>query len=164
MYPFARCTTLGEKQKVCNVVNWLQTSIMHRSMLVANSYYLDSASRQNLHYASNVFQSGQIGLRIFKIAWEVWEIQCCCKGIHCTALEQRLQYGCQTVMSNPFKVNNVQSSPPTCRQHCRSKHWYCDESNYTMEGRTYPLRGGEWELILMICFRIQKVLHLASTP
>ena len=44
MYPFSRCTTLGEKRKVCNVVNWaasLHNASFPRSILVADSYYSD---------------------------------------------------------------------------------------------------------------------------
>ena len=48
MYPFDKCTTLGEKQFICDVFMWaskLHNPAFRRSVLCADSYYFDNSSR-----------------------------------------------------------------------------------------------------------------------
>ena len=51
MYPFDKCATLGEKQSICEVSKWateLHNPAVPRSVLCADSYYLDNAARSHL--------------------------------------------------------------------------------------------------------------------
>ena len=162
MYPFTRCTTLGEKQKVCDVVNWaanLHNTSFPRSILVADSYYLDSASRPDLHsmnqrylcsIKSDRFKNLQDSLAEHVKQPGQWygKYNADTNEIMVRHYSRDSNVGVKTVMSNAFKLNKSAKQPsnrPPAWQEYKYSFCVCDEFNCTMKGRTYPLRRGKWE-------------------
>ena len=123
------CTTLGEKQKVCNVVNWtanLHNASFPHSVLVADSYYLDLHS-MNQRYLCSIksdrFKNLQDSL---------------------AEPEADSNVDVRPVMSNAFKVTKQPSNMPPAWKEYKYSFDVCDEFNWN-EGRTYALRRCKWE-------------------
>ena len=155
MYPFDKCTTLGEKQSICDVFMWV-SKIHLDDRALCRFYYWDNSSRPQLVHAG----------------------QCSIKSDRFKALTDRLQekvkqpgerYGLRNALSGQVMIHHYSTDRNVLRKtlltnalECyksekqsrfRPPGWIkyesgfsiCDEFNCAIKDRTYPFRRSQWQ-------------------
>ena len=137
MYLFTRCTTLGEKQKVRNVVNWAAN--LHLSLWPIH-IYLDSASRPDLHSMNQRYLCSIKSDRLKNLQDSLAEhvkqpgqwygkYNAATNEVIVRHYSRDSNAGVKTEMSNAFKVNRS-ARPPSNRpawQECKYSFSVCDD-------------------------------------
>lgn len=161
MYPFDKCTTLGEKQKICDVWSWAIQLIgtpTPRPVLVADSYYLDNSSRPLLQEKEQPYMCSIKGDR-FKVMVDRVKAKVKQPGewfaLHNTRTGELLMHHFsrddnvkrKTLLTNAMRVEETgkqsQFRPPGWKEYCFCFS-VCDEFNTAMKDRNYPFRRGTY--------------------
>ena len=162
MYPFDRCTTLGEKQSVCDVFMWaskLHNPALGRSILCADSYYLDNSSRPQLMEAEQPFLCSIKNDR-FNVLTDCLQEKVKQPGewyglhntstrevmIHHYAKDGNVQR--KTLLTNALVCNRSEKQspfrPPGWIEY-KSGFSMCNEFNCLIKDRSYPFRRSQWQ-------------------